>query len=856
MAGKNEILLPLLAQVQLLPCIEGQDKNKKYALVSKGLSQPDGGYGYLVELLDRHQARLMAWLSVSGDIYSCHSILDKIPSYSPSLSLAREVDQPNTGSVLVPFDQVDNINSDTLEPANPEKTDSKKTSDMSSSDEVSHPRFLKVADVAYTDDSLWKISKACITLGNQIEQRTFELPLFMAVCFLGFVTVPKQNAQLLQPLAAVSSNGRSMNDVLESLLHGQYADAIDSFLYRVKYNDDINQNTGFECYAAYILKEAGATHVRDICTITPVQINRLFSTGLVWTAFDADALDYEQRSILLSVEAAINRLILICEYINTVDTNSEDSYSFERCAQIDWHVCLDITANISELFNATVADNALGSLFETTCQRSGEWDTRSRMAELCEHIQLPCRFYYAFDCNVDQGQMRVRIGAPIASMLPKQPYSFNKTRHEQADAVADVVPIAYMLRVVALTAAMGFGSNLRIKQVIVDCCLENTSGKPLASFSFNRLNFMTTTLHSYSLDELHADDFLDNVEQLIVCLNPQSYVINFGKNQTLLPITSLPNCLPTRWKKISQDTHELSASMQTLLRAHCVSDLDIFMDDDKDVLLSRIKEAMSDSITDINKQCEILEDCVAISDMLCADLKHPLFCSTIHARLFAGLCTRAKGVDYYDKLPDSAFLSRYYLSRCYLQQGRIDEAFNLALRCVELAPTSTDGYFLLLDVLRADQRWKDIIQVANHALKKEIGPHNICYLYYCMAYAFINLGIADCAIAAYRLACATPEIAREAKPKLDAVLNHVGLVSVPSMDECEKCLKAHNVSLGPDDCVLETLARVAICFCDSSDLCLSLYATAVLATVLHNDTMHAIASSMVADPFSFQEVNG
>lgn len=807
---RQEITIPFLSKVVMLPRLKGQDETKQYAVVSGFLPEPDRGYGYVVQLLGHRRALCLAWLSADGNIFAADAPTDKKPHKNAVLSLAREADIEFVGSVLLPRHE----------------------------DEA---QLVKVAQVRYDELNQWSMANACLDFGQELTEKSFDLAAFLGLCYIAFVEKPFETKD---EAPALSAFARTMDDVLDGLFAGQFADALDTLIYRVSVDKFGHETTGFERYAARILKQAGAERVRGICSLTEVSVFPLISTGLAWIRFEKDDLSAEDRATLLSVEAALNRLCLIRSYISQFDPLAVQGYSIEKCAGIDWHVCMDITYNIADLFNATTRKNPLAEIYGTLCERNGEWDARTRMADSCEHLQLPFRFDYRFGCDIEKGEMRIRMGLPLSNMLCQQRYDDKNNKMYDLSAYSSELIFSYAMRQTALVAAAGFGSSLHITRVIVDGCLESSSGETLFSMAFDRIPFKIKTLPAFSLEALEACDELHNWKDLLDALAPSELSIEVTDNALLMPCVPLQDHLSSCSSKIADSACELPEDLQKVFRARSISELDIYLDDDKDVLIDRIQQIAP--LVEDNPQhaSEALEDCLAISEMICSDYEHPLYCSTVHGRMFIDVADSAADVDYYTKLPDSAFMVRFYLAHCYVAVGELDRACELAIRCIELAPSSRDGYMLLVGILSRQARWKDVIATIKHAMQFEISPDHTFYLFYRLAFAFANLGQADASIAAYRFASLQSQLKEQAEEEMHEVMKQISLQTPPTMEECEACLRAHHVSVEPNARLAEIIALAAIRFCDMGELAAAHYATYVLATTTRSDILHSVANSM------------
>ena len=812
-ADLKEITIPFLSKVVMLPRLKGQDETKQYAVVSGFLPEPDRGHGYVVQLLGHRRALCLAWLSASGNIFAADVPTDKEPRKNPVLSLAREADIDHQGAVLLPQDEEENP-------------------------------LIKVAQVHYDDLNQWSMDNTCLDFGSEFAEKSFDLAAFLGLCYIAFVEKPFEGQQEAEDRA--QTHVRSMDDVLDNLFQGQFADALEMLMYRVDADTTGHETTGYERYAAHILKQAGAHRVRGICALTEVQVFPLVATGLAWIRFGADDLSAQDRATLLSIEAALNRLCLIRSYIAQVDPLATQGYSFEKCAQVDWHVCMDITHNIADLFNATTSKNAQAEIYGTACKRNGEWDARTRMADSCEHLQLPFRFDYRFNCNIDQAEMHIRMGLPLSSMLCQQRYDQETSQLEDLSAFSSELIFAYAMRQTALVAAAGFGSSLNISRVIVDGCLESSSGETLFSLAFDRIPFKIKTLPAFSLEALESIDSLHDWKALFEALAPSQASLEVTEHAAFMPCLPLEDHVGVFSSKIADSTRELPKELQEAFRARTVAELDIYLDDEQDALIQKVQKLAPLVEEDPQQACELLEDCLAISDMMCMDYEHPLYCSTVHGRMFAGDTNAAQGVDFFTKLPDSAFLTRFYLAHCYVAIGELDRAYELALRCCELAPSSRDGYMLLVGILSRQARWDDMIATIKHAMKFEISTDHVFYLFYRLAFAFANLGQADVAIAAYRIASLQAELKEQAEEEMHDVMSHVGMQAPPTVEECEACLRAHHVSVEPNPRLVELIALAAIRFCDMGELAAAHYATYVLATTTRSDILHSAAASMLS----------
>lgn len=808
MSVQADFKLPMLAKSTKLQRLPGQHPNSEYGIVSGACREPGKGWGYVFEFTGKRRGHLLAWMTEGGAVYACNEPLVYVPEGEPDVLVSRTPQDENAGQIEartgvgLPLRMVSSY----------------RRSPRAGTFSFEKPAY----DMgAYTGASL-------------------DLSTFLAVSFLAFVHIPQESG-------VVAPRGL-MGDVVNDLLKPPLPDACDMLVHRVR-TAQPGAASGFELYAARLLEEAGAACLRPLASRAEVSATRLSSTGLAWLRFDEEALSPDERSVVLAVESAINRLALIEESVEAIDGTGAlyAGYGEGFCSEQDWRALCGIASGASFAVRGCERANDLCEVFGVQAAQGGEWDVRTRFARACEELRLPFRLEYRFDCDTAAGVLAVEYSVPTPPLFPDSRWdsahgTWIDTRPLQGWAAS-----AYALRLAALLAAAAFGAGIGMVKAYVTARVGSLDGQAGISLAFDRIAFMSDVLPRIEAGALDAESVACDPGAVLSLLEPAERSTAFLDNGFFGTVQPLSAAMAQRRPPLWEDGRALPDRLAGVLRAKEARALDVLHDEDA-MLTARANEAMEGAESAPLASIATLEGIVAQLDerereVMESDDRVPLYCSSPVARILVGLIDTEQ--TRYRKASDAAFAARSGLSRLYLQIHDVPRAVDAAEACVALAPTSLPGY---LDVVAAHmeaERFAEAETVLLRAMRITLGRADRAYLRYRLAYTLWMQGRRDLALASYvTVVEAGGAFAAQAESELVDLMEQMGLRERPSPEAATSTLSEYGVSLAAPREAMELVAQAAVGLVDAGILEAAAPLTHALAALVSNDVLSAVANSL------------
>lgn len=751
----NVVKLSLFAKVRALKALPGFERGRTFALTDAIAPQPEGGMGYLVEVLAPRRVRIMAWLALGGAIFACDEPLAVRPDRKGDAGITRYDDdkvgfyvhEDGRTSIVEHFSQ-------------------------------------RESDGRFTVTSTLRDMGPYGTGAYDIDEMG-------AVCFLANWVAPRENGEELTTT--------TVGDLLDELLEAPYPDALDALVFR----GQGEQAAPFERFAAQSLTAAGAEYVRPIAAAHEVDLRRLSSTGLFWTGCDKGDLVDRELDTLQAVEGALNRLVFLEHYLGTDSSPAISGLSMEQCERAARASLVDFASVAAELPRSCERPSDYASIAGATASRGGEWDVRTRFAAMVERLRAPFGFDYDFDCDARGGVFSIRAVVPAASAFPFE-----------SDAVRNDARTAYALRLAMTLAAASFGSSVGIVRAVVTVFERELDGPPIASLDLGRQAFTMRVLPRIQSSEALAADL--PVDGLIEMLAPRELRLDRAEDGALSPIDPISADLPDRSAKMADDARPLPAALASSLRAERASDLDIFSAADDPLrdryreVTARIEEGGSSVAGDVADIVDAYDAAEALQD---SDAR-PLYCVNMVARVMAGRLGDDEATRY-RKLPDTAFDARSTLCRLLRDQGDGQAALRIAEQLVELAPTSFTAYHSLALTYRELGRDEDAVRALIEGLKVAVAPTDIAAGYYRLGFLLWQAGDPALGLACYALVSRGTFFFGEAQVEMADLMREAHISRAPSADDARGALRSAGIPVAPVPATVEAAAAAAIGLVDA-----------------------------------------
>lgn len=804
--------VPMLAKSTKLKRLPGQDPNCEYGIVSGACREPGKGWGYVFEFTGKRRGHFLAWMTEGGAVYACHEPLAYVPEGEPDVLVSRTPEDENAGQIEA-------------------RTGSELPLRMVSN----YRRAPRTGTFSFEKPA----NDMGVYAGASLDLRTF-----LAVSFLAFVRIPQ--------VSGVAAPRGLMGDVVDDLLKPPLPDACDMVVHRVRAAQP-GAASGFELYAARLLEEAGAARLRPLVSRAEVSATRLSSTGLAWLRFDERELNPEERSVVLAVESAINRLALIEDSVEAIDGAGTlyAGYGEGFCSEQDWRALCGIASGAAYAVQGCERGNDLCEIFGVRAAQGGEWDVRTRFARTCEELRLPFRLEYRFDCDAAAGVLAVEYSVPTPSLFPDSRWDAAHGTWVDMRPLQGWAASAYGLRLAALLAAAAFGAGIGIVKAYVTARVGFLEGPAGISLAFDRIAFVSDVLPRIATGAFDAEHLACDPGAVLALLEPTERSTAFLDNGFFGTVHPLTAAMAQRRPPLWEDTRALPDPLVGVLRAAKACELDVLHDEDATVTACA-NDAMEGAESTPLASIATLEGIVAQldereRDAAEMDNRIPLYCSSPVARILVGLID-AGAQTRYRKASDAAFAARSGLSRLYLQIHDVPRAIEAAEACIALAPTSLPGYLDAVAAYMEAERFAEAESVLLRALRVALGRADRAYVRYRLAYALWMQGCLDLALASYvTVAEAGGAFAVQAESELADLMEQMGVRERPSSEAAASKLSDYGVSLAAPREAMELVAQAAVGLVDAGILNAAAPLTHALAALVSNDVLSAVANSLEGD---------
>ena len=807
----SEIKLPLMCKAQHLSPVPHTPAGVRYAVCwGAGIHAPERSLGYLVELTGKRTGRVIAWLRDGGYAYACAGYLAVPPAEGPQIRLALWDNKRDAGCVRL----------------------------VAPDGSLRQVSEFRVSGAGYTF-----VDPVC-DLGAAYAGAPLSYAAFLAVCYLAFVHLPRL-------LGTQDQVGRTMGDVLDDLLGVPPADAVDALIAEVT---DGRRTSGFERYAARVLTDADPAGFRHVAVRHEMTLRRLGSTGLFWIACALGEFTDDEAALLVGMEGALNRLVLIARAAQTEGFDALALSSEGRCADEDWRLLRSITNQGARLLGEAGQDNPLRSVRGVQAQRGGEWDVRTRLATRLEGLVLPYRLVYRFAVNAREGSVCVVCWVPPVAAMPRwRRGDAGAPELVSCAAQQGAAASAYALRLAALLFAAAFGAGAGVLQVRVRLTADRSLTVPVLDAQLDRSSFVTK-IHERLRDGSFSDAATTWAPPYLAdLLAPAQPTFTLSDALELAPLADeqgIFNPEPVRSCPLYQDERPLPEDLATLLHADRVRELDVFHAGD-DPFADSVQRAADLSRTDPAEAARQLDDLLSVMEMAetmggdgdGASTTKSLYCASNFARLAMALVESDPAVRY-RAVPDSAFEARVLLARLCIDNNDAAHGATYAEQAMALGPTSARAHVEAAAAYIELGQPERAVAVLKQALATDAVPSSYTYTYYRLAYALWRAGDTDTALAAYVRALPNPTMHRAAQEELYALMAQCGISAVPDGDEVAAALARAGVPDAPTDAMVDLALRVMVRACDAGLLNVAALYAHLAGRVLGNDAVSAALVSL------------
>ena len=783
MAERPTYKLKFLDPKKRFPAMPEQPAGRSYGVVWKLFGEDPRESCYVVEFVGKSHVSLLGYVSVSGEVYKVDRPVNEVSlPGDPDMQLVLDESDSSIGEIAV------RGNDGTMRPrarvtGSPEGT-MREQSDRETWNSTRSLRYGEFMASMFLRYVIFADSENAVA--STADADGLDEGMKNAVDKIKLVKLP-------EPV-----------EVLLGFDSTPLPDAIETLLYRIDHTDN---PSGIERYAAALMGEVNLPRLRTIAAKTEMSLARIDRSRLFYLNFDRSLLDQDEINTLLAIECRLNRLSGILERIGAGLGPVASSPSFEGCSLFDlWHIS-KTTNDVPRLLETLSNDNPWAKPGTVACQPGGEWDVRTRFARIVEALNVVTRLDYTYRANVADGIMLVRFGRTVVDAMPQREYDAQDDAWREVDEPKRAAWAAEHDARVALTlAAACFASGACITRCYVQIAApDGEQGEHIvATYSFGRAAYLADCVSvAKDLESMDMDDM------------PCKHLLEAYEADT--PDMIEPAEVHTRPR---DDHRALPPALRDLLLADTADELEV-MEEDNDPYVARVVELREQSKVDragafegFSRLVEELEAKCAVAELLATGPVQTQFCDNQLVRMVLPVMEEDRSVRIL-RAPDALYFAQHEICSFYAEQEDFERALPEVRRLYDLARSSMQSHFALINVLARLERYDEIIEVARHGLRIASDRPSIGYLFYRLAFAYWNCDQLELALACYRLVPRGEESGGSAQEEMQGLMNEMGVIKPPTFEEAVETIRKAGLELPPVPAVTNQLADAAVQLVDN-----------------------------------------
>ena len=812
MAERPTYKLRFLDPKKRFPSMPEQPAGRSYGVVWKVFGEDPKESCYVVEFVGKSHISLLGYVSVSGEVYKVDGPVQKVPlPKNPDMKLVLDESDSSVGEILV-------------RGANGAMRACART--------VGSPEGPMREQ---SDHETWNSSRA-LPYGE-----------FMASMFLRYVIFADPKNALANTVPADELDEGIKNTVnkiklvklpepVEVFLGFNTAplpDAIETLLYRVDHADN---PSGIERYAAALMSEVDLPRLRTITAKSEMGLARIDRSKLFYLNFDRSLLDQDEIDMLLAIECRLNRLSGILERIGAGLGPVASSPSFEGCSLFDlWHIS-KTTNDVPRLLETLSNDNPWAKPGTVACQPGGEWDVRTRFARIVEALNVVTRLDYTYRANVAEGIMLVRFGRTVVDAMPQREYDAQDDAWREVDEPKRATwATEHDARVALTLAASCFAAGASITRCYVQIAAPDgeQGERIIATYSFGRAAYLANCVpaaknfESMDMDDMPCKRMLEAYE------------------------SDAPDAIePAEVHARPRDDHRsLPPALRDLLLADTADELEV-MEEGDDPYVARVAELRERAKVDragafegFSRLVEELEAKCAVAELLATGPVQTQFCDNQLVRMVLPVMEEDRSVRIL-RAPDALYFAQHEICSFYADQEDFERALPEVRHLYDLARSSMQSHFALINVLARLERYDEVIEVARHGLRIASDRSSIGYLFYRLAFAYWNCDQLELALACYRLVPRGEESGSNALEEMQGLMNEMGVNEPPTFEEAVETISKAGLELPPVPAVSNQLADAAVQLVDNGFFFLARVCIFQMWRTMGNDELGSLSRSL------------
>lgn len=432
---------------------------------------------------------------------------------------------------------------------------------------------------------------------------------------------------------------------------------------------------------------------------------------------------------------------------------------------------------------------------------------RTRFARIVEALNVVTRLDYTYRANVAEGIMLVRFGQSVVDAMPQREYDAQDDAWRELDEDTRAIWAAEHDARVALTlAAACFAAGTCITRCYVQIAATDSEQgeRVVATYFFGRAAYLADCVPvAKDLESMDMDDM------------PCKRVLE--AYESTAPETIEPAEVHARPR---DDHRTLPPALRNLLLADTADELEV-MEEDDDPYVARVVELREQAKVDrtgafegFSRLVEELEAKCAVAELLATGPVQTQFCDNQLVRMVLPVLEEDRSVRIL-RAPDALYFAQHEICSFYAEQEDFERALPEVRHLYDLARSSMQSHFALINVLARLERFDEIIEVARHGLRIASDRSAIGYLFYRLAFAYWNCDQLDLALACYRLVPRGEESGGSALEEMQGLMNEMGVSEPPTFEEAVETIHKAGLELPPVSAVTNQLADAAVQLVDN-----------------------------------------
>ena len=432
---------------------------------------------------------------------------------------------------------------------------------------------------------------------------------------------------------------------------------------------------------------------------------------------------------------------------------------------------------------------------------------RTRFARIVEALNVVTRLDYTYRANVAEGIMLVRFGQSVVDAMPQREYDAQDDAWRELDEDTRAIWAAEHDARVALTlAAACFAAGTCITRCYVQIAAPDgeQGERVVATYFFERAAYLADCVPvAKDLESMDMDDM------------PCKRVLE--AYESTAPETIEPAEVHARPR---DDHRTLPPALRDLLLADTADELEV-MEEDDDPYVARVVELREQAKVDrtgafegFSRLVEELEAKCAVAELLATGPVQTQFCDNQLVRMVLPVLEEDRSVRIL-RAPDALYFAQHEICSFYAEQEDFERALPEVRHLYDLARSSMQSHFALINVLARLERFDEIIEVARHGLRIASDRSAIGYLFYRLAFAYWNCDQLDLALACYRLVPRGEESGSSALEEMQGLMNEMGVSEPPTFEEAVETIRKAGLELPPVSAVTNQLADAAVQLVDN-----------------------------------------